>query len=112
MDPLPMGAGVMSAIGRISQGNAQAAQQNSLAQDSEYQATVARQNAAAAYQSGSAREDTSRMNSGLQLGEQRAALAQSGQVVSARSGAAVERQSNRRLILLPGGLGNEPAAPR
>ncbi|HEV2039413.1 MAG TPA: hypothetical protein VGT81_05090 [Casimicrobiaceae bacterium] len=90
---MSIGTGLLSAASNISQGNAAAAGQRSLANDSEYQATVARQNAAAAYQSGSSREDQSRMQAGQQLGEQRAALAQSGQNVAASSGAADERQS-------------------
>lgn len=92
----------LSASSALSQGSANAGQQNALAQDSEYQATVNRQNAAQAVSAAGAREDAQRQQARYQLGEQAAGMAQSGIVAASGSGAAVERQSaiNKELAAL------------
>lgn len=97
MDPVSLGiAGVSAALGaagKISAGNAAAAQQTSLSQDATYQATIARQNSAEAISQAGAQSDAQAQQARYQLGEQAASIGQSGVVASQGSASAVERQS-------------------
>lgn len=106
MDPVSLAlVGASTALGvtsALSQGNAQAASQNALAQNSETQATISRQNAAQSIATAGSREDAQRQQARYQLGEQAASGAQSGLIASEGSLGAVERQSaiNKELAAL------------
>lgn len=78
MPMLTIASAAMSAVGAISQGEAQAAQAKSQAQAQEYNAQVARNNATMANDQANAQEEQQRRHFAMVQGQARAAAAQSG----------------------------------
>ena len=77
--PVAMAVGTgLKAIGSVAEGNAKSAAYKGEAKSHDYNARVADLNAGMSYEQGSQQEEQARRDSRQQLGEQRAAVAQSG----------------------------------
>ena len=86
-------AAATKAIGSVQEGNARAAQLNQQGAQADYNAQLAEQNAVVAWQQGTAQEAAVRRRAGGILGEQAAALAESGFDITSGSALAIAKQS-------------------
>jgi hypothetical protein len=87
-----IGSAAMSAVGAISQGEAQAQQQESAANAARYNAIIADQNAQTAQQAANANEEASRRKSAGDMGRLRASMAENG--IGLDSGTATDLTEN------------------
>lgn len=91
---LSVASGVIGVISSISQGNANAASENSSAQAAEYNAQINRQRADMALQQGNAQEEAKRRESRRAMGNLRAGLVENGIALDSGSGADLVQESS------------------
>lgn len=91
---LSVASGVIGAIGAISQGNANAASENSAARAAEYNAQMNRQRADMVLQQGNQQEEDKRRESRVKMGNLRAGLAENGIGLDSGTGADLVQESS------------------